>query len=95
MASDTVYTSLVSTSTPSVTVAVTPKEGSPHALALEATATVRMSSPATEAHAASLTAREARGSSVKSRELVALVRGSRKSTATSKEDEEGTWGEGN
>ena len=88
------YASLVSTSTPRVTVAVRPKEGSPHALALEATATVRMSSAAREAHAAWLTARETRVSSVKSRELVALVRGSRKSTATSKEAEEGTWGEG-
>ena len=92
VASDTVYASLVSMAAPRVSVAMTPKEDAPHALALEATATVRMPSSATEAHAASLTVRAARGSRVKSRELVALVRGSRKSTATSKEAEEGTWG---
>tara|TARA_B100000787_G_C15960693_1_gene193076 strand:+ start:343 stop:507 length:165 start_codon:yes stop_codon:yes gene_type:complete len=37
------------------TVAVTPKEGAPHALVLETMETVRMPSAAMEAHAASLT----------------------------------------
>ena len=84
------YSSLVSTVAPSVSVAVTPKEAPPHALVSEGTATLRIVPSTRAAHAASLTAREARGSRVKSRELVALVSGSRKSTITSKEAEEGT-----